>query len=96
VNNLVDIGSVQNITWVKTFTAFPLTPSSAPTTDYQVTNKKYVDDNFITPTSSNTFSNKTINLSANTFVTTVAQLNTAISDWDLMTSELAIAYAVAL
>ena len=28
-----------------TFTVFPITPSSAPTTDYQVANKKYVDDN---------------------------------------------------
>jgi len=28
-----------------TFTAFPVTPSQAPTTDYQVANKKYVDDN---------------------------------------------------
>jgi len=27
-----------------TFTAFPVTPSSVPTTDYQVSNKKYVDD----------------------------------------------------
>lgn len=26
------------------FTSFPTTPSSAPTTDYQVANKKYVDD----------------------------------------------------
>ena len=27
-----------------TFNNFPITPSSAPTTDYQVANKKYVDD----------------------------------------------------
>ena len=27
-----------------TFTAFPLTPSSAPDADYEVANKKYVDD----------------------------------------------------
>lgn len=34
-------------TWngVKTFGSFPITPSAAPTTDYQVANKKYVDDN---------------------------------------------------
>lgn len=32
-------------TWdeIQTFTAFPITPSSAPTTDYQVANKAYVD-----------------------------------------------------
>lgn len=28
-----------------TFTAFPLTPSAAPDADYEVANKKYVDDN---------------------------------------------------
>ena len=28
-----------------TFGSFPITPSSAPTADYQVANKKYVDDN---------------------------------------------------
>lgn len=36
---------VQSIYGVKTFNNFPITPSSAPTTDYQVANKKYVDDN---------------------------------------------------
>jgi len=30
---------------IVTFTQFPVTPSSAPTSDYQVANKKYVDDN---------------------------------------------------
>jgi hypothetical protein len=35
----------QTIAGVKTFSSFPITPSSAPTTDYQVANKKYVDDN---------------------------------------------------
>lgn len=31
-------------TGVLTFTSFPITPSAAPTTDYQTANKKYVDD----------------------------------------------------
>lgn len=35
----------QTIAGVKTFSSFPVTPSSAPTADYQVANKKYVDDN---------------------------------------------------
>lgn len=35
----------QTIAGIKTFSSFPVTPSSAPTTDYQVANKKYVDDN---------------------------------------------------
>jgi len=34
----------QTIAGVKTFSSFPVTPSSAPSTDYQVSNKKYVDD----------------------------------------------------
>lgn len=36
--------SAQTLYGVKTFDSFPVTPSSAPTTDYQVANKKYVDD----------------------------------------------------
>lgn len=35
----------QTIAGVKTFSSFPVTPSSVPTTDYQIANKKYVDDN---------------------------------------------------
>ncbi|MCK9328220.1 MAG: hypothetical protein M0P69_22175, partial [Bacteroidales bacterium] len=35
----------QTVNGVKTFGSFPVTPSSAPTSDYQVANKKYVDDN---------------------------------------------------
>lgn len=35
----------QTVDGIKTFTSFPVTPSSAPTADYQVANKKYVDDN---------------------------------------------------
>lgn len=32
------------ISGIKTFTSFPITPSAAPTQDYQVTNKKFVAD----------------------------------------------------
>jgi len=35
---------VQTIAGAKTFTSFPVTPSAAPTANYQVANKKYVDD----------------------------------------------------
>jgi len=35
----------QTVAGVKTFSSFPVTPSSAPSTDYEVANKKYVDDN---------------------------------------------------
>lgn len=34
----------QTVTPIVTFSDFPITPSSAPTTNYQVANKKYVDD----------------------------------------------------
>jgi hypothetical protein len=34
----------QTIAGVKTFSSFPVTPSSAPISDYQAANKKYVDD----------------------------------------------------
>lgn len=37
----------QTIAGVKTFSSFPITPSSAPTTDYQTANKKYVDDSIL-------------------------------------------------
>jgi hypothetical protein len=41
----------QTIAGVKTFSSFPVTPSSAPTTDYQVANKKFVDDQIATKAS---------------------------------------------
>lgn len=34
----------ETVAGVKTFSSFPVSPSSAPTTDYQLANKKYVDD----------------------------------------------------
>jgi len=34
----------QTIAGVKTFSSFPVTPSSDPSADYEVANKKYVDD----------------------------------------------------
>lgn len=34
----------QTLAWIKTFGSFAITPSSVPTTDYQIANKKYVDD----------------------------------------------------
>lgn len=40
----VDLTSDQSIAGVKTFAAFLVTPESAPTSDYQVANKKYVND----------------------------------------------------
>ena len=34
----------ETVAGVKTFSSFPVTPSSAPTTNYQTANKEYVDD----------------------------------------------------
>jgi len=42
----VDTTNNQSVGGIKTFTSFPVTPSSAPTTNYQTANKKYVDDFF--------------------------------------------------
>ncbi len=47
--NLTDEGVVyltgdQTINGVKTFNSFPVTPSANPSSDYEVANKKYVDD----------------------------------------------------
>lgn len=41
---VVHLTGAESIAGVKTFSDFPVTPSSAPTTDYQTANKKYVDD----------------------------------------------------
>ncbi|MGJ0313990.1 hypothetical protein [Aliarcobacter cryaerophilus] len=44
VDNVKVTGN-QTINGIKTFTSFPITPSSEPTSNYEVANKKYVDDN---------------------------------------------------
>jgi len=43
--SFVMTAGAQTVNGIKTFGSFPVTPSAAPTTDYQVANKKYVDDN---------------------------------------------------
>lgn len=45
--NSVQTSGDQTIEGTKTFSSFPVTPSAAPTANYQVANKKYVDDNAI-------------------------------------------------
>lgn len=41
---VVKTTGAQTIAGIKTFSSFPVTPSSAPSSDYQTANKKYVDD----------------------------------------------------
>lgn len=43
---VMDTGN-ETIAGIKTFSSFPVTPSAAPTTDYQTANKKYVDDELV-------------------------------------------------
>lgn len=43
--NAVQTSGNQTVEGIKTFSSFPVTPSGAPTDDYQAANKKYVDDN---------------------------------------------------
>lgn len=44
IGQSVKLSKDQTISGTKTFSSFPVTPSSAPTSDYEVANKKYVDD----------------------------------------------------
>ena len=44
-SNVVHLTGDETVAGIKTHTSFSITPSSAPTTDYQTANKKYVDDN---------------------------------------------------
>ena len=41
----VDMTGNETIAGIKTFSSFSITPTAAPATNYQVANKKYVDDN---------------------------------------------------
>jgi hypothetical protein len=43
-SGFVQTSGDQTIAGIKTFSSFPVTPSSAPSSDYQTANKKYVDD----------------------------------------------------
>ena len=47
--------TAQTFYGVKTFNSFPITPSSAPSSNYQVANKKYVDDEIANNTPGITF-----------------------------------------
>lgn len=58
-NAVVKLTGDQTVAGVKTFSSFPVTPSSAPTTDYQVANKAYAD------TGTATLQNKTLTNSNN-------------------------------
>ena len=62
--NFVGVNNAQTIAGIKTFSSFPITPSTSPTTDYQVVNKRYVDDN----NKINTLTNKTTPIAADEFV----------------------------
>jgi hypothetical protein len=44
LENLVDKTNNQSVGGLKTFLKFPVTPATAPISDYQVANKRYVDD----------------------------------------------------
>jgi len=46
-NTVVKLTGNQTIAGIKTFTAFPVTPASLPTSQYEVANKQYVDNSVI-------------------------------------------------
>ncbi len=43
-DEVVHISWNETIWWIKTFSSFPITPSLSPATDYEIANKKYIDD----------------------------------------------------
>lgn len=43
-DNFVSLSGIQTISGIKTFTSLPVGPSVAPTADYQMANKKFVED----------------------------------------------------
>lgn len=46
-NYVCQLTGNQTIAGVKSFSSFPITPSTAPNTDYQTGNKKYIDDQIL-------------------------------------------------
>lgn len=44
-NDVVKLAGFQRVGGIKDFNQFPLTPKTSPSSNYQVANKKYVDDN---------------------------------------------------
>lgn len=52
LNGYVKNSGDETIEGIKTFSSFPVSPLSAPTADYQMANKKYVEDYFGTQTNS--------------------------------------------
>ena len=75
--------SAQSFGGVKTFGSFPVTPSSAPTTDYQVANKKYVDDNiggtFVSQAKTTDYSITTADANKETYLSSGASADSVFS-----------------
>ena len=70
------------------YNSFPVTPSSAPTTNYQVVNKKYVDDNAlgVNQTWQNVTASRTLgvtytNTTGKPIVLMISFLGTGVSNW---------------
>lgn len=57
----------ETITGIKTFSSFPVTPSSLPTSDYEVANKKYADSLIQNPSQVNVSTSGTLSASYNRF-----------------------------
>lgn len=97
IPNLIDLDTTtvklsgnQTIAGVKTFSSFPLTPSSAPTTNYQTANKKYVDDGVAgaisTAASDATSKANAAESNANTFSTNLLNAKIVASGTELLES----------
>lgn len=60
----------QTVAGIKTFSSFPLTPSAAPSSDYQAANKKYVDDKLSSSVSDGDSANDTLRWDGNNWTNT--------------------------
>jgi len=81
----VSLTGNETIAGIKSFSSFPITPSSAPITDYQTVNKKYVDDKILYKSVAIICDQKAYNVNGGTFTQAAwrtRDLNTEISDAD--------------
>ena len=85
LSNYVDKTTAQIISGVKTFTSIPVTPSSNPTSDNQLTRKGYVDSQVATKISPSEVDTKIAEATSD-FATTI-QLDAKANQTDLTTLE---------
>ncbi len=83
--NFIDLTTAQTAAGIKTFSASPIVPT--PTTDYQASTKKYVDDNSgVGGTGSIITNNATITASTGSTITPATHGMSAFTGWTFLDS----------